>query len=127
MGSKQNIDLGISAEKAAAVFLKDKGYKILSTNYRTRLGEIDIVAKEKDTLVFVEVKARRSDRFGLPQEAVTARKQRQISKAALSFLKENNLLDKKARFDVVSLVCGDFQTGPELIKNAFELDGSFTL
>lgn len=124
--SKDNLTLGFLAEDNAEKFLKSEGYKILERNYKTKLGEIDIIAKDKDTLCFIEVKCRSSDRFGSGFDAVTGLKQRQIAKAALSYLKENNLLDKKARFDVVAL---DYSGSPakiELIKDAFELDGRFT-
>ncbi len=123
---KDNLNLGSLAEDRAQEFLKASGYRVLARNYRTKLGEVDIIAIDKDTLCFIEVKARSSDRFGSGLEAVSRLKQRQISKAALSFLKEKKFFDKKARFDVVSL---DF-SGPEekitLIKNAFELSDNFT-
>jgi putative endonuclease len=124
--SKEKIYLGKSGEEKAVELLKEQGYKILARNFRTKLGEIDIIAKDKDTFCFIEVKARRSDRFGFPQEAVLRKKQRQISKAALLYLKENNLLDQKARFDVVSIIYSEDKTKLDLIKNAFELDSSFT-
>lgn len=124
--AKQNLFLGKSGEKTAADFLKENGYKILSQNYKTKLGEVDIVAKDRDTFCFVEVKTRHSDKFGLPLEAVNSAKKRQVSKAALNFLKTNNLLDKKARFDVVSVVCADDKPKVDLIKNAFELDERFS-
>jgi putative endonuclease len=123
---KKHLSTGKSGEELAAALLRENGYKILARNYKTKLGEIDIVAKEKDTFCFVEVKTRHSDRFGLPQEAVLNTKQRQISKTALSFLKENRLLDKKARFDVVSILYSEDSPRVELIKNAFELDERFT-
>jgi putative endonuclease len=126
--SKQHLYLGASGEDFATRFLKENGYRILIRNYKTKLGEIDIIAKDKDTFVFVEVKTRNSDRLGLPCEAVSRHKRRQVSKVAVSFLKEKNLLGKKARFDVVSII---FSSGDrpklDLIKNAFELDESFTL
>ena len=124
--SKQNLYLGKSGEESAVGFLKKNGYKILIKNYKTKLGEIDIIAHDKDTIAFIEVKTRRSDRFGLPQEAVLSTKQRQMAKAALVFLKENNLLDKKARFDVVSVMYSQGVPKLDLIKNAFELDQRFT-
>lgn len=123
--SKENLDLSRRGEDAAVDFLKANGYKIIARNYRTKLGEIDIVAQDKDTYCFIEVKARHSDKFGLPGEAVARFKQRQISKAALLFLKRNRLLDKRARFDVVSLVYSQDSPRIDLIKNAFELDASF--
>jgi putative endonuclease len=124
--SKQNLYLGKNGEEKAVGLLEENGYKILVRNYRTRLGEIDIIAKDKGTIVFIEVKTRNSNKFGLPSEAVSAFKQRQISKAALLYLKENRLLDKPARFDVVSIDCGEDKPRLDLIKNAFELDKDFS-
>ncbi len=124
--SRQGIYLGKKGEEAAAGLLKDNGYKILLKNYKARSGEIDIIALDTDTICFVEVKTRQSDRLGTPSEAVSAPKQRQISKAALTFLKERNLLDKKARFDVVSVLYSKEEPQLDLIKNAFELDGDFS-
>ena len=124
--TRDNLNLGILAEDRAAGFLRASGYKILQRNYRCKLGEIDIIAKDKDTFCFVEVKCRLSDRFGKGLEAVAVKKQGQISKAALNFLKENNLLDKSARFDVVSLDADGPEEKITLIKNAFELNGRFT-
>jgi putative endonuclease len=124
--SELNLQLGKNGEESAESFLKNSGYKILTRNYKTKLGEIDIIAREKDCICFVEVKTRNSADFGLPKEAITPRKQRQIAKTALSYLKEKDLLDKRARFDVVSVLLDE--TGPkiELIKNAFELSPEFT-
>lgn len=118
--------LGKSGEELAADLLKRNGYKIIARNYRTKLGEIDIIASDKDTVCFIEVKLRSSDRFGTPQEAVLNKKQRQISKASLLYLKDNNLLNKKARFDVVSIIYSQGKPNLNLIKNAFELDEQFT-
>lgn len=123
---KSNLYLGSCGEEAALKFLKAAGYKILVKNYKSKLGEIDIIAIDKDTICFVEVKSRSSDRFGLPQEAVSGFKQRQISKAALSFLKENKLLDKKARFDVIALTYQGDSPKINLIRDAFELDSKFS-
>ena len=125
--SKQNLYLGKSGEESAVGFLKKSGYKIVVKNYKTKLGEIDIIAHDKDTIAFIEVKTRRSDRFGLPQEAVLSAKQRQMAKAALVFLKENNLLDKKARFDVVSVMYSQGVPKLDLIKNAFELEERYVI
>jgi len=125
--SGRNLDFGRQGEETAIEFLKQNGYRILEINYKSKFGEIDIIAKEKNAICFVEVKARASCDFGLPQEAVAARKQRQISKSAIDFLKKNNLLNKEARFDVVS-VLGEVEPFKlELIKNAFELPAEFTI
>jgi putative endonuclease len=112
---------GQSSEQIAARFLKRNGYKIIERNYRTALGEIDIVARHKGVLVFVEVKARRTGRFGHPAAAVTTAKQRKISMAALVYLKANRAMEKPARFDVVSIMQTDGPPQVEVITNAFEL------
>jgi putative endonuclease len=117
---------GDRAEEFAANFLKENGYKIICRNYKTRLGEVDIIAQDNDTVCFIEVKARKSGRFGTGAESVSALKQRQVSKAALIFLKEKRLLNNKARFDVVSLDYSSGKAEAELIKNAFELSPDFT-
>jgi len=123
--SKQDLYLGKRGEEIAVSLLKAHGYKILLKNYKTKLGEIDIIASDKGTICFIEVKTRQSDRFGLPVEAISVFKQRQISKVALVFLKERNLLDKKARFDVVSILYSKDTPQLDLIKNAFELSNDF--
>jgi putative endonuclease len=97
------------------------GYRILEQNYRTVLGEIDIIARDRDTLVFVEVKARTSWRYGNPKSAVTPRKQRKISMVALHYLKSTAQSRVKARFDVVAIHSASAAPQIELIKNAFEL------
>lgn len=125
--SKEHLYLGKSGEEAAADLLRKNGYKIMLRNYRTKLGEIDIIAEDKDTVCFIEVKTRTSDRFGLPTEAIFGSKQKQIAKAALIFLKENKLLEKKARFDVVSIIHSKDRTQLDLIKNAFELEERYAI
>ena len=112
---------GEKGEFLAVRYLKKNGYKILEQNYRTPLGEIDIIAKEKDTIVFVEVKSRKSIRFGSPKWAVTAKKQRKISMVALHYLKTKKQTDAKARFDVVSVISNQDDSQIDIIKNAFEL------
>jgi len=124
---QDKLEFGKEAEKAAVDFLKVKGYKIRQRNYRTKFGEIDIIAQDKDVICFVEVKARHSLNLGAPEEAVTTRKQKQISKAAIYYLKTNKLLDKPARFDVLALLYKDNLPEISLIKDAFELSACFTL
>lgn len=125
--SKYRQEAGRSAEEAAVCFLKQQGYRIIQRNYRSRLGEVDVVARDKDTWCFIEVKSRASSRYGLPQEAVTLRKQLQIAKAALTFLKDHDLCSQKARFDVVSVEGIPPEAQVQLIKNAFELNERFSL
>ncbi len=93
---------GLKGEDLAVNYLKKKGYRILEKNYRTPLGEIDIIAEKKGTVVFVEVKTRTSDAFGLPEEAVTRQKQERIKKVALLYLKGLNRVPP-VRFDVLSI------------------------
>ena len=120
LNRRQN--LGQSGEDIAAKFLSKNGYSILTRNYRCRHGEIDIIAKLRDTLVFIEVKTRTSTAYGSPAAAVTLKKQRQISKTALYYLTEHNLFDSPARFDVVSITIGpDLASQIDIITNAFDL------
>jgi putative endonuclease len=113
-------DLGKLGEKISLHYLKNKNYKIIAKSYRQFRGEIDIVAYEQDTLVFVEVKTRKSRDYGFPEESVTFSKQRQIRKVAQGFLAKNNLQDVECRFDVISLSF-DEKEGYSLhhLKNAF--------
>jgi putative endonuclease len=122
-----NIVLGQIGEKLAAEFLKKNGYKIFEINYRCRLGQLDIVAKDKETICFVEVKTRSSLNMGLPQEAISSFKQHKISKVALVYLKSYNLIKNRARFDIVSVILKDNAVNKiELIKDAFPLDARYT-
>ena len=123
----KNLEFGKQAEDAAAKFLKAQGYKVIRRNYKTKFSEIDIIAEDKGVICFIEVKARHSSLFGEPAEAVCAAKQRQISKAAICYLKENNLLERSARFDVVSLLYAQDLPEIDLIKDAFELNSGFTI
>jgi putative endonuclease len=114
--------LGQGGEDTAAAYLQAAGYRILARNYRTRLGEIDIVACDGDTLVFVEVKVRRSPSFGSAKAAVTAAKRRRLSMLALQYLKSPaGRRFSRARFDVVALDRQDREPRIELVQNAFEL------
>ncbi len=107
---------GDEGELQARNFLKKKGYKILGTNVKNNVGEIDIVAKHKKTIVFVEVKMRQTSQFGLPREAVTERKQAKIRGAAQLYLMQNNLLGSAIRFDVVDILDGEISH----IEGAFD-------
>jgi putative endonuclease len=117
-----NQALGQNGEQLAADHLQRMGYTILERNYRNRLGEIDIIARHRGRIVFVEVKTRRSQRFGSPKWSVTPAKQRNLTKVALSFLKTRFSIDTPARFDVVSVSMqpDDRQARIEVIANAFE-------
>ncbi len=113
--------LGARGEEIAVAYLKKQKYRIIETNFRCRCGEVDIIARDGKTLVFVEVKTRRTASYGLPQLAVTPFKQRQISKAALTYLSKNRLMEENARFDVVSVFLLDTSPTVDHIKNAFDL------
>jgi putative endonuclease len=119
-----NRSTGSRGEEIAASFLGARGYRIIERNFRCKGGELDIVARDPGdrSLVFVEVKARRDTTYGVPQQAVTPFKQRQISKAALTWLSRNRLHDSQARFDVIAILLeDDGQHSIEHIVNAFEL------
>jgi putative endonuclease len=118
---REKKELGKRGEDLALRFLKRSGYKIIERNYVCKMGEMDIIAQEKDTLVFVEVKTRTSMDFGPPQLAVNPTKQMQLSKVALNFLKEKKREDVKARFDVVAIVLRPTGEEIELIRDAFDL------
>lgn len=118
MGTKQSV--GIKGEEAARAFLQSRGYKIEAVNYRTRTGEIDIIARHKSVLVFVEVKTRKSQTYGLPYEAVQVRKQTKIRQVAMQFLADKATGCSGIRFDVISIlisVTGEYRI--EHIINAF--------
>ena len=115
------IRTGKQGEDLAVAHLAENGYRILQRNYRSVFGEIDIVAEEGDTLVFVEVKSRRSEAYGDPQLAVGSKKQRKISRVAMSYLSEKGWNRRPARFDIVAVKLRPSGNLIELIRNAFEL------
>jgi len=109
-------------ESIAVTFLKGEGFTIVERNFTCVCGELDIIAREGRTIVFVEVKCRRNRSYGPPQLAVTPFKQRQISKAALVWLSKKKLYDAEARFDVVAIVLRkDDLPEIEHVRNAFDL------
>ena len=118
--------LGARGERVAARFLKRQGYIIVGHGQRDRIGEIDLVAVDDKVIVFVEVKTRTSHDRGHPAEAVDRNKQRQLTRVALSYLRRHDLLEYRARFDVVAITWPSEQKQPtiEHIKNAFEAIGS---
>lgn len=111
--------LGKVGEDIACQFLKKNGYKIIERNFRIRGGEIDIIALDADTLVYVEVKTRTTQAFGLPYESVTRPKIRFLERAAKFYRNSRNNLPSLERIDVVSIDLASFQEPKiELIKNA---------
>jgi len=124
MKDKTKITTGKEGEKIAADFLKKNGYRIIDKNFRSPLGEIDIVAREKDAIVFVEVKTRKSSELGYPEQAVGIRKQKKMSQLALWYLQKKKIIDTSARFDVVAITMHSSGDEIKLFKNAFDYIGS---
>ncbi len=116
---------GRSAEDLAEQMLRKKGYRILERNLRIAGGELDLIADDQDTLVFIEVKARRGNQFGGAPYAITTRKKQQIIKLALCYLSQRGLTNKQCRLDVI-LVDGTNGHTPQLtqIEQAFEVSSS---
>jgi len=114
---------GQQGEDLAVKFLQKNGFRILARNYRSRYGEVDIIARDKDTVCFIEVKTRSSNDFGYPYEAVSAAKQRKIQRIAEVYLSEQRAEEAKVRFDVVSILMPYGELGTvEILRDAF--DGS---
>ena len=107
---------GTKGEIKACNYLKKKKYKILEVNYRNRLGQIDIIAQQKKTIVFIEVKSRSTLAFGRPSEAVDRRKQEKIKSVAMLYLIANKLTESQSRMDVIEMI-GDNEINH--IINAF--------
>ena len=122
--TSQSQVFGKEAEVAAEHYLQQQGYRILGRNVRFPNGELDIVAQRDGTIVFVEVKARKSEEFGGASYAVTPQKQRRLIQLAAQYLARHQLSDCPTRFDVMLYRCGVQQTGRmEHVVNAFELAG----
>jgi putative endonuclease len=123
MAASQHCALGKTGEDLACDELSARGYAILDRRYRTRAGEIDIVARDGDALVFVEVKTRRSARYGMPFEAITRAKRRKIVRMASDYLARRRPRARSCRFDVVSIVVDPRgRAAIELIRHAFAAD-----
>lgn len=117
---------GRAAEHLAAQYVEAMGYRIVDRNVRIgRFGELDLVAYDGETLVFIEVKARSSARFGMPEESITARKRRLLLRAAQLYMSVHGVADIPCRFDVVAIDLG--RTPPEirLYRNAFGSEEAF--
>ena len=118
-GAKSQRSKGKIGEDVAANFLKENGYEILEQNYYFNHGEIDIVAKEGNVLVFVEVKSRRTTTFGEPEESVTPKKQELLRRTAEGYVIEKNIEDMNCRFDVVSVVMKNGKAECKVLKDCF--------
>ena len=120
--TQERLQFGREGESAALTFLKKKGYRILEKNFRSKVGEIDIIAEQGGVIVFIEVKARAGHEFGHPFMAITPAKQRKIIQTAKSFLARKRISDRPMRFDVVALTSdtpGSWKI--ELLENAFQV------
>ena len=113
-------EMGRRGEAVAAQFLRKQGMQVVAQNVRCPLGEIDLVARDGATLVFVEVKSRSGGAYGLPQEAVTRAKQRRLTRLAWWYLKTHRLQEHPARFDVVAVTWQGTDPQVTWIANAFE-------
>ena len=111
---------GNSAERDGAAWLERQGFRVLERNVSSRFGELDVVALDGSTLCFVEIKARRSDRFGAPAEAVTLDKQRRLTRSARAYLARKPH-DGPCRFDVLGMRAEGSEWRFELIKDAFSV------
>lgn len=116
-------ELGQQGEAVAEAFLRARRYRILARNFRCRAGEIDLIAEDGRTLVFVEVRSRRGDRLGTPLESVDARKQARIARVARVFLAGHGLGDRDARFDVIGVRFDADPPAVEHVTGAFEVGG----
>jgi putative endonuclease len=121
--------LGERGERAASRFLLRQGMVIVDRGFHDNFGEIDVIAVDDDTIVFVEVKTRSSDMAGLPAEAVDETKQQHLTKTAQGYLKWHRLTECRARFDVIAITWPSQVTQPEILhyENAFEPVGQFQI
>ena len=125
MPDDHHLHLGKTGEDLACRALRRRGYVILDRRYRTRVGELDIIARDSGTLVFVEVKTRSSARFGHPFEAVTPTKQRKLVAMAHDYLGKTGQWGESCRFDVVAvIVSAAGRAHVEVVRNAFLASGS---
>ena len=123
MAEDHRQSLGKLGENLACAALKERGYAIIARRYRTKLGEIDIVARDGETTVFVEVKTRAGDDFGGAAAAVTPWKQRRVAQMAVDYLSRHRLHDTLCRFDVVTVdVVDGEEPRVEVYPHAFESD-----
>lgn len=119
-------ETGNAMEDYVASYLQQQGLRILERNFQTKLGEIDLIARDCDNIVFVEVRYREKQNYGSSSETVTFYKQQRIIKTALSYLKQKQLLEKvSCRFDVIAVTGHINQPSLEWIKDAFQAPGYY--
>lgn len=118
--------LGAFGEDISCEYLLECGYNVLQRNFSCRAGEIDIIALQGDTVVFIEVKTRSSRKYGSPSEAVSKIKQQRMVKTALYYMQKNKLLDYMCRFDVIEIIITEeVNYSINLIKDAFQYSGRY--
>jgi putative endonuclease len=123
MGSPNHLQAGVAAEQLAARYLEQRGLHLITCNYRTRAGEIDLIMQDRDELVFVEVRLRNNDYCGDAIDSVNYHKQRKLIQTATHYLSRSNLLDKvNCRFDVIGISYPEAKAVIEWIKDAFPAD-----
>ena len=123
MPLKRTARTGATGEDAAARHLESRGFKVLARNWRYRQWELDLVCRDGDTVVFVEVKTRRAGSMAAPGEALTRAKQARLIKAASHYLTEHDLWDEPCRFDLASVTDTGASLDVEIEENVFQLDG----
>ncbi|MBW2065889.1 MAG: YraN family protein [Deltaproteobacteria bacterium] len=120
--TKERQALGRLGEELAYRRVKSLGYKCIERNYRCPMGEVDLIAKDKDTLVFIEIRTRKGRSIPLAKESVDRKKRRKLSKVALQYMKEKNCFNIQSRFDVVVVGIEGRERQIEVIQNAFDLE-----
>lgn len=125
-GTNERMETGREGERLAALYLKQHGMKILGRNVRVGRDELDLIARDDRTLVFIEVKTRRDELFGRPASAVDRSKQHRISRAAIRYLQKKKLYPPYIRFDIVEVV-GAAPQEIRHLRNAFTLQGGYRI
>ncbi|MCL2285826.1 MAG: YraN family protein [Firmicutes bacterium] len=113
-------EFGMQGQQDAEKFLQAKGYRILKRNYRIQTGEVDLIARDGDYIIFIEVKYRSGVGYGYPRESVGKAKQRRIIKTAMHYIAVNDLDNQDFRFDVIEVLGYDGRVEINHIENAFD-------
>jgi putative endonuclease len=121
MMTQARLKTGRQGEELAAHYLRKKGYVILERNFKCPFGEMDIVARHGDVLIFIEVRSRRSEGFGEPLESIRLIKQKKLSRIALCYIQKYHLQGRKARFDVLGVKIRPEGHEIEMVQDAFDL------
>ncbi len=117
--------LGEKGEDIALKRLKSIGYEILEKNYRCPFGELDIIARDDDYIVFIEIKTRKNRSTAYAKEAITPKKKKRLYQCALYYMKNHELMENRARFDVVAINMNNDKMDFEIIQNAFDIENFY--